>query len=174
MSGTYRFKRIYTEGVAAEHPDIAGQEEFAKKADEELTRRKKERVKKSGPQLPGFIKTSKNEEFIPERHMTSTEKAKEERIGKKTKEKVLPAMKQQYGDKKGEQVYYAWKRKQAMREAFVDPETGEAPSGRSPIENVSYHPKKSVRRKGYGCICIPNGKRIWWKMESKNKRSHYK
>ena len=48
--------------------------------------------------------------------MTEAEKAKEEKISKKTKKKALPAMKAEYGDKKGEQVYYAWKRKQAMRE----------------------------------------------------------
>jgi hypothetical protein len=36
---------------------------------------------------------------------------------------------------------------ESIFEAFVDPETGEAPSGRSPVENVSYHPKKSVRKK---------------------------
>jgi hypothetical protein len=32
-------------------------------------------------------------------------------------------------------------------EAFVDPEQGEAPSGRSPLQNVSDHPKASVRKK---------------------------
>ena len=31
-------------------------------------------------------------------------------------------------------------------EAFVDPEQGEAPSGRSPLQNVSDHPKASVRK----------------------------
>ena len=31
-------------------------------------------------------------------------------------------------------------------EAFVDPEHGEAPSGRSPLQNVSDHPKASVRK----------------------------
>lgn len=169
MSGISKFKRIYTEGVAAEHPDVAGQEEFAKKADKEITRRKEKRAKKSGPQLPGFIKTSKNEEFIPERHMTTAEKAKEERIGKETKAKVLPAMQQQYGEKKGKQFYYAWKRKQAMREAFVDPETGEAPSGRSPIENVSYHPKKRVRRKAMGAFAHQMGIEYGGKWKPKTK-----
>jgi hypothetical protein len=37
--------------------------------------------------------------------------------------------------------------KSRIKEAFVDPEQGEAPSGRSPLENVSDHPKASVRRK---------------------------
>jgi len=32
-------------------------------------------------------------------------------------------------------------------EEFVDPEHGEAPSGRSPLQNVSDHPKASVRKK---------------------------
>ncbi len=63
MSGTSKFSRIYTEGVALEHPDISGQKEFAKKADAEISRRKKERAKKSGPQIPGFIKTVKMKEM---------------------------------------------------------------------------------------------------------------
>jgi len=62
MSGTYKFKRIYSEGVAAEHPDVAGQKEFANRADAEITRRRKERAKKGGPQLPGFVASVKKEE----------------------------------------------------------------------------------------------------------------
>ena len=62
MSGTFKFKRIYSEGVAAEHPDIAGQKEFANRADAEITRRRKERAKKGGPQLPGFVASVKKEE----------------------------------------------------------------------------------------------------------------
>ena len=45
MSGISKFKRIYSEGVAAEHPDVEGQKEFANKADEILARRKKDREK---------------------------------------------------------------------------------------------------------------------------------
>jgi hypothetical protein len=45
MSGISKFKRIYSEGVAEKHPDIAGQTEFANKADEILARRKKDREK---------------------------------------------------------------------------------------------------------------------------------
>jgi hypothetical protein len=44
MSGISKFKRIYSEGVAAEHPDVAGQSEFANKADQILARRKKDRA----------------------------------------------------------------------------------------------------------------------------------
>ena len=62
MSGTFKFKRIYSEGVAAEHPDVAGQPEFANKADAEITRRRKERAKKGGPKLPGFVASVKKEE----------------------------------------------------------------------------------------------------------------
>lgn len=60
----------------------------------------------------------RREEYISEREMTSSEREKEERIGKKTKSKVLPAMKNEYGEKKGTEVYYAWKRKQAMKDDF--------------------------------------------------------
>ena len=56
MSGISKFKRIYSEGVAAEHPDVAGQKEFANKADAEVARRRAARAKKAGPQLPGFVK----------------------------------------------------------------------------------------------------------------------
>ena len=62
MSGISKFKRIYSEGVAAEHPDVAGQPEFAKKADAEVSRRRAARAKKSGPQLPGFVASIKKEE----------------------------------------------------------------------------------------------------------------
>lgn len=62
---------------------------------------------------------NKIKEIVIERKMTSAEKAKEERIGEKTKS-ALTAMKKQYGPEKGTQVYYAWKRKQAMKEEIVD------------------------------------------------------
>jgi hypothetical protein len=45
MSGISKFKRIYSEGVASEHPDIVGQPKFASKADEILARRKRNRAK---------------------------------------------------------------------------------------------------------------------------------
>jgi hypothetical protein len=45
MSGISKFKRIYSEGAAAEHPDIAGQKEFANRADEILAKRKRNREK---------------------------------------------------------------------------------------------------------------------------------
>jgi hypothetical protein len=38
-------------------------------------------------------------------------------------------------------------KKLGLPEEFVDPEHGEAPSGRSPLQNVSDHPKASVRKK---------------------------
>lgn len=175
MSGISKFKRIYTEGVAAEHPDVAGQEEFAKKADEILAKRKRnrEQIAKNakldaiGRRLYNMNKI-KEETEINERHMTSAEKRKEEEIGKKTAS-AKKAMQKQYGLEKGTQVYYAWKRKQAMKEAFVDPETGEAPSGRSPIENVSYHPKKSVRRKAMGAFAHQMGKEYGGKWKAKTK-----
>ena len=62
MSGTFKFKRIYSEGVAAEHPDIAGQKEFASKADAEIARRRAARAKKVSPELPSFVKTVRKEE----------------------------------------------------------------------------------------------------------------
>ena len=57
-----RFRKL-SEGIASEHPDVAGQKEFASRADAEIARRRKERAKKSGPQLPSFLKTVKKEEI---------------------------------------------------------------------------------------------------------------
>lgn len=50
------------EGAAAEHPDIANQSAFQKKADEVLKQRQQRRAKKVSPQLPSFVKRLKNEE----------------------------------------------------------------------------------------------------------------
>lgn len=54
-------------------------------------------------------------------------------------------------------------------EGFVDPERGQAPSGRSPIENVSYHPKKSVRGKAMGAFAHQMGKEYGGKFKAKTK-----
>jgi len=58
---------------------------------------------------------------------------------------------------------------ESIIEGFVDPETGEAPSGRSPLENVSYNPKKSVRRKAMGAFAYQMGKEYGGKWKAKTK-----
>jgi hypothetical protein len=52
-------------------------------------------------------------------------------------------------------------------EEFVDPETGEAPSGRSPIENVSNHPNPKVRRKAMIAFVRQMAKEYGGKWKSK-------
>ena len=116
------YENIYMEGIASEHPDISGQKEFARKADEVLASRKKNRQKGKSPQLPSFLKTSKSirkEEFVAEREMTSTEVKKEKKLKNKYDTSGMKAsMKKQYGEKKGEQVYFATIRKQAMANSY--------------------------------------------------------
>ena len=56
---------------------------------------------------------------LGERHMTSAERRKEEALGKKTGS-AKEAMMKEYGAEKGEQIYYAWKRKKAMSEEADD------------------------------------------------------
>ena len=122
MSGTFKFKGMYSEGVlrgsqsqikkssgaSALTPDAAAQ--LGPKA-VELQRKKAKQV-----DVPNFVKTVKKEEVeLGERHMTSAERRKEEALGKKTGS-AKAAMKKEYGPEKGEQIYYAWKRKQAMSE----------------------------------------------------------
>lgn len=55
-------------------------------------------------------------------------------------------------------------------EAFVDPEQGEAPSGRTPLQNVSDHPKASVRKKAVGAFKKQMSKEYGgtWKSRSKD------
>ena len=58
------------------------------------------------------------EDTIKEKKMTSAEKKEEEKISKKfEKAGVKKKMEDQYGKEKGDKVYYATKRKQAMEKA---------------------------------------------------------
>jgi hypothetical protein len=197
---------VYVEGAAAEHPDIAGQKEFASKADEILAKRKRNREQSGknakldaigrklynmnkigeeteleegmtmsdfkkqrsrqnqkekraadkiapgrrtgihkdsasperaarhranvdpdydygneendypgGKLRPNKVRKAKALKELGERHMTSAERKKEEALGKKT-DSAKEAMMKEYGTEKGKQIYYAWKRKQAMKE----------------------------------------------------------
>jgi len=63
----------------------------------------------------GKLPLNTEEYELDERHMTSVERRKEEALGKKTSS-AKKAMMKEYGAEKGEKIYYAWKRKQAMRE----------------------------------------------------------
>ena len=53
-------------------------------------------------------------------------------------------------------------------EEFVDPEHGEAPSGRSPLQNVSDHPKASVRKKAVKAFKSQMGKEYGGKWTSRS------
>lgn len=57
-----------------------------------------------------------------------------------------------------------------LDEAFVDPESGETASGRTPLQNVSDHPKASVRKKAVGAFKKQMGKEYGgtWKSRSKD------
>ncbi len=59
-------------------------------------------------------------------------------------------------------------KKGIKNEEFVDPEHGEAPSGRSPLQNVSDHPKASVRKKAVKAFRAQMGKEYGgnWKSRS--------
>ena len=60
----------------------------------------------------------------------------------------------------------------AIVEEFVDPEHGETPSGRTPLENVANHPKKSVRKKAVAAFKDQMGKEYGgnWKSKSNDAR----
>lgn len=112
------FKRIYSEGVASEHPDIANQKEFANKADAEISRRKRERAKKAGPQLPGFVKSVK-EQKDHEHSMARTEIHKIDNAIKTLKKKL-----------KGEGNIEAWVQSKITRAAdYLDAASNYLDSG---------------------------------------------
>ena len=62
----------------------------------------KSKTVKVFPEMGGMKESTlgRFHEMIQERKMTAAEKAKEEKIGKKTKKKALPAMQAEYGDRK--------------------------------------------------------------------------
>lgn len=59
-------------------------------------------------------------------------------------------------------------KKLGLPEEFVDPEHGEAPSGRSPLQNVSDHPKASVRKKAVKAFRTQMGKEYGGKWKSRS------
>ena len=63
----------------------------------------------------------------------------------------------------------AAKRAKMNSEGFVDPEEGETPSGRTPLDNVSYHPKASVRRKAVKNFKKQMGKEYGGRWTSRSK-----
>ena len=67
------YAEVY-EGAAAEHPDIANQSAFQKKADEVLKQRQQRRAKKVSPQLPSFVKTVRKEEVEPPKERLKTDR----------------------------------------------------------------------------------------------------
>ena len=119
------------------------------------------------PELGGMKESALGtfHEMIQERKMTKAEKTKEEKIGKKTKKKALPAMQAEYGDKKGEQIYYAWKRKQAMKEASdygmdEKPELKKSEGGVSDPREIPTKVslvKNKLRAMGLKCSYEPEG-----------------
>ena len=60
------------------------------------------------------------------------------------------------------------KKLKGIGEGFVDPEQGETPSGRSPLENVSDHPKASVRKKAVKNFKKQMGKEYGGKWKSRS------
>ena len=77
------YAEVY-EGAAAEHPDIANQSAFQKKADEVLKQRQQRRAKKVSPELPSFVKRLKKEEVeLGEGYKKFPYKKVEDKIHKK-------------------------------------------------------------------------------------------
>lgn len=72
----------------------------------------------SGPQLPSFLNKKKK---ISEAKMTASQKRKEEKLKKKYDDSSMKQnMINQYGEKKGTQIYFATIRGKAMKESFYD------------------------------------------------------
>lgn len=114
--------KLFCENVLpSEHPDAAKfDSETLKKMDAQIKERRARRNKQLF--LPKFAKTSKpsfrKEDFdLDEEKMTSSEMKKEKRLKKKYDDSEMKAnFIKQYGPEKGKSVYFAYIRKQAMKE----------------------------------------------------------
>jgi hypothetical protein len=89
-----------------------------------------------------------------------------ERLGAVT---LIPKAEQEAARERALAKAKAMREKKGIKnEEFVDPEHGEAPSGRSPLQNVSDHPKASVRKKAVKAFRAQMGKEYGgnWKSRS--------
>lgn len=93
----------------------------AKGKDSEEKSKPKTKKGKVPPQLQKHVKAKQeksDKKDLEEKKMTKAEKKEEEKLGKNMeKAGVKSKMQDQYGKEKGEQVYYATKRKMAMEKA---------------------------------------------------------
>lgn len=111
------------EGIASEHPDIADQNEFRKRADDVLANRRRKRQVVSDPKQKRAVDFFKNsiiqKNKVNEDHMSIKDKKREAGLKKKYDPSGMKAsMIKQYGPEKGKQVYFATIRKQAMGESL--------------------------------------------------------
>jgi len=100
-------------------PDYADKEPKDPKVGAKETKPKAKKGKVP-PQLQKYVKSKqdKSKKDLEEKKMSKAEKKEEEKLGKEMgKAKVKSKMQKQYGKEKGEQVYYATKRKKAMENA---------------------------------------------------------
>lgn len=119
---------IYAEGMASDHPDIEGQPEFKKKAEEILAKRRRSREEANNPNAKRAKKAAeffsksvirKEDLDVFEETMTSADKKREAALKNKYDDSGMKAsMIKQYGPEKGKSVYFATIRKQAMKEAL--------------------------------------------------------
>jgi hypothetical protein len=100
-------------------PDYADKEPKDPKVGAKETKPKAKKGKVP-PQLQKYVKSKqdKSKKDLEEKKMSKAEKKEEEKLGKEMgKAKVKSKMQKQYGKEKGEQIYYATKRKKAMENA---------------------------------------------------------
>lgn len=119
---------IYVEGVASEHPDIEGQTEFKRKAEEILAKRRKAREEANNPNIKRAKKAAeffsksvirKEDLDVFEEKMTTLDKKREAKLKNKYDDSGMKAsMIKQYGPEKGKSIYFATIRKQAMKESL--------------------------------------------------------
>lgn len=122
--GTYL--EIYSEGVVSEHPDISGQKEFAKKADEILANRRKKREESQNPQK---MRERKAVEFFKKSKIRE-EKDHEHSMARSELHKIDKAIKVLRKKLKGEGNIEAWVQSKITRAAdYLDSASNYVDSG---------------------------------------------
>lgn len=119
------FASLLDEGIASDHPDIAGQTEFQRKAEKILAQRRKRRMLLTDPKArkaAEFFSKSvigKRKSKVSEETMTPSDVKRENKLKTKyDKSGMKASMIKQYGPEKGKQIYFATIRKKAMKEWF--------------------------------------------------------
>jgi hypothetical protein len=180
--------KVYKEQIASQETQEEGYKPIDKEKENKMYRRagnlartslsskgkkKEDAQNKSSKIVSAIARQKENERFAKMGDEKARDNYKEEVDPEKSKKirKKLPHMgtgNPHYDAKSAGSSRVKGFKFTPVKEGFVDPEQGETPSGRTPLENVSDHPKASVRKKAVKNFRKQMGKEYGGKWKSKS------